>query len=188
VLRDRSVVYLATVESNGPVALNNRPGAKGQLHSTAMGKALHAEMPEDEAYALLNQRALPRLTPHSRTNVAQLMTELRTARARGYTVSEEENRRGFFSAGAVVRDATGRGIAVISGAVPITGLKEQERARIGRLVVEAAHNASRKLGAPNTARIYDLSAERPAKRSPRVKRKSPRRTASSTARRWRERR
>ncbi|HEU5017559.1 MAG TPA: IclR family transcriptional regulator [Pseudolabrys sp.] len=188
VLRDRSVVYLATVQSNGPVALNHRPGAQAHLHSTAMGKALLAEMPEDEAQALLTQRALPRLTPHSRTNPTQLMAELRSARARGYTTSEEENRAGFFSAGAVVRDATGRGIAVISGAVPITGLKEQDRARIGRLVVEAAHNASRKLGAPNTAQVYDLSAERPTTRLPRVKRKSSRRQASSAARRWHERR
>lgn len=180
VLRDRSVVYLATVQSNGPVAINHRPGAQAHLHSTAMGKALLAEMPEHEASALLSQRALPRLTVHTKANVAQLMTELRSARERGYTTSEEENRLGFFSAGAVVRDATGRVIAVISGAVPAAGLRDQDRIRIGRLVVEAAHNASRKLGAPNTARVYDLSAVRPSKRQPRVKRKPSRRLSSST--------
>src|SRR5215217_8084276 len=44
VLRDRSVVYLATVQSEGPIAITHRPGSQAHLHSTAMGKALLAEM------------------------------------------------------------------------------------------------------------------------------------------------
>jgi DNA-binding Lrp family transcriptional regulator len=48
VLRDRSVVYLATVQSVGPIAITHRPGLQAHLHSTAMGKALLAEMLDDE--------------------------------------------------------------------------------------------------------------------------------------------
>src|SRR6185437_7378231 len=92
------------------------------------------------------------------------MADLQLGRRRGYSVSDEENRIGFFSIGAMVRDASGLGIAVISGAVPTAGLKSQDRAKIARLVVEAAHNASRKLGAPNAAQIYNLSPERAPRR------------------------
>jgi DNA-binding IclR family transcriptional regulator len=161
VFRDRSIVYLATVQSNGPVAINHRPGAQTYLHSTAMGKALLAEMPENEVRAMLTQRPIPRLTPHTKISVPQLMAELQEARHLGYATSDEENRLGFFSAGAVVRDSNGNVIGVISGAVPSTGLKSQDRARIARLVVEAAHNASRKLGAPNTSRVFDITRARP---------------------------
>jgi DNA-binding IclR family transcriptional regulator len=169
VLRDRSVVYLATVQSNGPVAINHRPGAQAHLHSTAMGKALLAEMPEHEVRGLLGQRPLPRLTVHTRSSLTQLIAELEITRRQGYSVSDEENRLGFFSIGAVVRDASGSAIAVVSGAVPTAGLKHQDRARIARLVVDAAHNASRKLGAPvairstnhgKTARPIGYSAKR----------------------------
>ena len=164
VLRDKSVVYLATVQSNGPVAINHRPGAQTHLHSTAMGKALLAEMPEHEVRALLTQRPLLRLTTNTKVGVPQLMVELQTARRLGYSISDEENQLGFYSVGAVVRDASGLVVAVISGAVATTGLKSQDRATIVRLVVEAAHNASRKLGAPNAAQVYNLSLERAATR------------------------
>ena len=153
VMRDAAVVYLATVQSNGPVAINHRPGAQTHLHSTAMGKALLAEMPEEQVRALLTKSPLPRLTPRTKTAVSQLMLELETVRRQGYSVSEEENRLGFFSIGAIVRDAFGVAVAVVSGAVPTAGLRNQDKVRITRRVVQAAENASRRLGAPQMTRV-----------------------------------
>jgi DNA-binding IclR family transcriptional regulator len=152
VLRDRSVVYLATVQTEGPIAITHRPGSQTHLHSTAMGKALLAEMPDDEVRRLLGEDPLPRLTSRTKVSMPSLLSDLRNVRRAGYATSDEENRQGFFSAGVVVRDARGGAVAVISGAVPTTILKAQDRARICRLVVAAAQNASRKLGAANLAR------------------------------------
>lgn len=148
VLRDRSVVYLATVQSEGPVAITHRPGSQTHLHSTAMGKALLAEMPDNEVRTLLGEDPLPRLTARTKVSLPQLLSELQAIRRAGFARSDEENRQGFFSAGAIVRDARGLAVAVISGAVPTTNLKTQDRLRIGQKVLEAAKNASRKLGAP----------------------------------------
>jgi len=94
-----------------------------------MGKSLLAEMSDDEVRALLSRSPLPRLTPKTKISVSQLLAELETIRQQGYSVSEEENRLDFFSIGAVIRDATGAAVAVISGAVPTAGLKNQDRAR-----------------------------------------------------------
>jgi DNA-binding IclR family transcriptional regulator len=152
VMRDAAIVYLATVQSNGPVAINHRPGAQTHLHSTAMGKALLAELPEDQVRLLLAKSPLPRLTPKTKTAVAQLMLDLETVRRQGYSISEEENRLGFFSIGAVVRDSFGAAVAVISGAVPTIGLKGQDKVRIVRRVVQAAGGASMRLGAPGITR------------------------------------
>jgi DNA-binding IclR family transcriptional regulator len=149
VLRDRSVVYLATVQSEGPIAINHRPGSQTHLHSTAMGKALLAELNDVDIRALLGAAALPRLTPRTKVSLPQLMKEIETVRRAGYATSEEENRQGFFSAGAVVRDVSGAAIAVVSGAVPTAVLRTNDRAVIARQVVEAARKASRKLGAPS---------------------------------------
>ena len=64
VLREKSVVYLATVQSEGPVALTHRPGSQAYLHSTAMGKALLAEM-SDERCGLCSASARCRASPRT---------------------------------------------------------------------------------------------------------------------------
>jgi DNA-binding IclR family transcriptional regulator len=149
VRRDQSVIYLATVQSEGPVAVKHRPGSQTYLHSTAMGKALLAEMDDEDIRELLGTQPLPRLTPRTKVSLPQLLKEIETIRRVGYATSDEENRRGFFSAGAVVRDVSGAAIAVVSGAVPTSILKANDRQTVVRQVRQAAQNASRKLGAPD---------------------------------------
>lgn len=149
VLRDRSVVYLATVQSEGAIAITHRPGSQTHLHSTAMGKALLAEMSDEAIRALLGDQPLPKLTPKTKVSMPQLLKEIEIVRRTGYATSDEENRLGFFSAGAVVRDMTGAAVAVISGAVPTATLKPKDRSLVIEQVVQASHNASSRLGAPN---------------------------------------
>ncbi|MGP9812698.1 IclR family transcriptional regulator [Rhodopseudomonas sp. NSM] len=147
VLRDHAVVYLATVPSSGPIALNHRPGAQTYLHSTALGKAILAEYSDAEVKQLLSEAPLPKLTPQTKIQVPKLLAELQEVRRLGYAVNEEENRVGVYSAGAVVRNADNKAIGAISGGVPSAGLTDKERARVIQLVVDAAMSASRKLGA-----------------------------------------
>ena len=132
-----------------------------------MGKALLAEMQNDEIRVLLGTRPLPRLTPRTTVTLPQLIKEIETVRRLGYATSEEENRQGFFSAGAVVRDVSGAAIAVISGAVPTVTMKANDRSPTARQVIEAARNASRKLGAPagSLAHRSSMSGRRPATRA-----------------------
>jgi DNA-binding IclR family transcriptional regulator len=153
VLRDRSVVYLATVPSEGPIAINHRPGHQTHLHSTAMGKALLAEMTDEDVCSLLGEDPLPRITQSTKIELHQLLDDLREIRQMGFSYSTEENRQGFFSAGAVIRNAAGQAVGVISGAVPILGLQAEDKPKIGRRVLEAAQRASRKLGAPSNPAI-----------------------------------
>jgi DNA-binding IclR family transcriptional regulator len=148
VLRENTVVYLATVQSEGPVGVAHRPGSHTYLHSTAMGKALLAELDDSKIKSILTVRPLPRLTPKTKVSVTQLLKEIEMIRLTGVAVSEEENRYGFFSAGTVVRDFSGAAIAVISGSVPATLMRSDDRLKIAEHVYEAAQNASRKLGAP----------------------------------------
>jgi DNA-binding IclR family transcriptional regulator len=148
VLREEMVVYLATVQSEGPIAVSHRTGSQAHLHSTAMGKALLAEMDDAKIKKILSARPLPRLTSKTQISVPQLLKEIETIRRTGVAISEEENRYGFFSAGTVVRDFSGTAVAVISGAVPASLLRSNDRSKISEYVYEAAHNASLRLGAP----------------------------------------
>jgi IclR family acetate operon transcriptional repressor len=137
--------------------MTHRPGAQTHLHSTAMGKAMLAEMSDDEVCALLGRNPLPKLTAKTRVSLPQLVAELHDVRRLGYAINDEENREGFFSAGAVVRDSGGGAAAVLSGAVPTGGLDNRGRTKIINLVLKAAHSASRKLGAPGVSETFSAT-------------------------------
>jgi DNA-binding IclR family transcriptional regulator len=162
VLRDRAVVYLATVQSSGPIALTHRPGSQTYLHSTALGKAILAEMPDTQVRQLLEKASLPRLTNQTKISLPQLLAELKEVRELGYATNDEENRYGVYSAGAIVRDSENRAIGALSGGVPSLGLTKKERNRVIKLVIEAAKNASRRLGARIDDSIYLPRKELPA--------------------------
>jgi DNA-binding IclR family transcriptional regulator len=161
VLRDRAIVYLANVQSTGPITLTHRPGSQTYIHSTSLGKAIIAEMSDPQIRALLGNGPLPRLTNHTKTSVSQLLAEMRTVRAQGYALNEEENRIGVFSVGAVVRDASNRAVGALSGGVPSSIVNRKERARIIDLVVQAAQNASRRLGARIGEKEFSVNMSRP---------------------------
>jgi DNA-binding IclR family transcriptional regulator len=170
VLRDRAVVYLATVQSNGPIAFTHRPGSQTHLHSTALGKAILAEMPDAQVRLLLQEASLPRLTEQTKISVPLLLSELKQVRIQGYATNDEENRYGVYSAGAIVRDSQNRPIGALSGGVPSSGLTKNERNRVISLVVEAARNASRRLGAQvdNDITVPTSATSKPRKPVPKA--------------------
>jgi DNA-binding IclR family transcriptional regulator len=151
VLRDRSVVYLEAIQSSGPIAIISTPGSRALLHSTAFGKVLLAELPDDTAAALLGPEPFLRLTSKTKTTLAACMDDVREVRRTGYGISDEENLDNVFAAGAVVRDATGTAVAAVSGAVPRHQLDAAGVEKLCATVVGAAQRISRRLGAPSAA-------------------------------------
>lgn len=161
VLRDRAVVYLAAVQSSGPIAIRSAPGARAYLHSTAFGKALLAPMSDAEVAAILGEPPFPRLTAKTKATLEPLLADLREVRLRGFAVADEENFDNVFSFGAVIRDAAGEVVAAISGAVPRHPLRDDEIGRLCGLVSAAAQRISYRLGAagrPRPAPVPELQA------------------------------
>jgi DNA-binding IclR family transcriptional regulator len=146
VLRGRTVVYLLTCQSSGPIAIKTSVGAETHLHSTALGKALLACLPNEEAKRLLGREPYQRLTPATRLRFAALARDLDKARQAGIATCDEENLVGVYAVGAPVRDATGAAIGAISAALPRHDVGRIGLAELGRLVREAAERISRRLG------------------------------------------
>jgi DNA-binding IclR family transcriptional regulator len=109
-------------------------------------------MTDEEAKKVLGREPYARPTLHSRTRFSSLMQDVRDGRRLGYYVSDEENLIGVYAVGAPVRDASGRVIAAISGALPRHDATRARTAEAQRLIVEAAERISRRLGA-NGARM-----------------------------------
>ena len=147
VMRDGAMVYLEALQSTGPIAITSAPGSRGALHSTAFGKALLAELTDDEVRRMLGPEPYRALTAKTRTTFGSLQKELSEARRLGYAVSDQENLDAIYAVGAVIRDASGQAVAGISGAVPHSQLQSKDREKLRDIVTTAAERISRRLGA-----------------------------------------
>src|ERR1700753_693736 len=83
------VVYLETRESRHSQQLVSRVGRTLPAYATSLGKALLADLTEDELTDLLPP-VLPALTAHTLTSREALRDELADVRDRGYATEREE--------------------------------------------------------------------------------------------------
>jgi IclR family acetate operon transcriptional repressor len=139
-------VYVEKVDAPGFVKMNTWVGRRLQLHSTSVGKALAAFLPECEA--MLERRGLFRRTPQTITSITRLKRELAKVRELGFAVDEEENSLGVRCVGAPIFNSEGQ----IEAALGLSGTTYQfERGsvpKIAELVKAAARKISHQLGAP----------------------------------------
>jgi DNA-binding IclR family transcriptional regulator len=146
VRRDNRIIYLLSVQSSGPVTVRATVGARINAHSTALGKALIAELPAAEIKAIAGRAPYEQCTPHTITQWTALSADLERVRSAGYAASQEENISGIASYGAVVRDASGKVVAALS----VASLASEQRAAKSpsaiQLVLDAAHRCSTALG------------------------------------------
>jgi IclR family acetate operon transcriptional repressor len=143
-------VYAVKLEGDKPYRLASRVGMSLHLHSTSIGKAILAGLPEAAVVALAERTGLPRRTPATITDVPRLLAELAGIRARGWAEDHEENEVGVCAAGAAVVDHTGYVVGAVSAAALAYEVAAQSEREVGRQVVEAARLLSRALGAPST--------------------------------------
>jgi DNA-binding IclR family transcriptional regulator len=85
------VVMIATAESPQSVRMASKVGNRRCAHTTAIGKCLLAAMSDDRMQRLVQMKGLARLTPHSLTSEAALLTEIRRIRKQGYAIDNQEN-------------------------------------------------------------------------------------------------
>ncbi|HYZ97144.1 MAG TPA: IclR family transcriptional regulator [Acidimicrobiales bacterium] len=85
------VIYLDIVESPKSMRLAARPGDRDHVHSTALGKAITAHLPEDRVKAIVAGTGMPALTPNTITDEARFFDELTRVRKRGYALDNGEN-------------------------------------------------------------------------------------------------
>ncbi|MFF8771075.1 IclR family transcriptional regulator [Kitasatospora sp. NPDC015120] len=94
VLEGGEVVYVGQVQSRRSMRTFTEVGRRVQPHCTGVGKALLAQLPAEEARAVLGPGPLPALTPHTVTDPQELMRRLAGAREHGYVVDDQEQEIG----------------------------------------------------------------------------------------------
>jgi len=89
------VVYVAQVPSTRhTMRMFTEVGRRVFAHCTGVGKALLAELPDDEVRRLLTAAGMPATTTHTITDLDAMLEELAAVRERGYAVDDGEQELG----------------------------------------------------------------------------------------------
>ena len=85
------VVHSLVFESSQMMRLAARVGDRAPIHSTAMGKAMAAELPDERVLAMLNAVEMASFTETTITNPEAYLSALEVVRQQGYAVDDLEN-------------------------------------------------------------------------------------------------
>ena len=102
-LQGRSAMFLDGVESPQAVRAAQRTGFSLPAHCTAAGKALLAQLPDEEVAALYsNPEHFEKLTARSITTLPRLRRELAAVRERGWAANDGESEQGLRAIAAAI--------------------------------------------------------------------------------------
>ncbi len=137
------VVYLEKIGARDLRVPHSRLGGRGELHATALGKAILAFSPAPVVDAVL-ARPLRALTRATITDPDALRTELARVRRAGAAYDLAESFDGLFCVAAPVRDRRGIALAALS----VTGATVRAQAeRFAPAVIATARALERELAA-----------------------------------------
>jgi DNA-binding IclR family transcriptional regulator len=146
VMEDLGVVYLDKLESPSSIQLVSRVGQVMPLHTTALGKAILAALPDVERDARIARMDFAPRTDRTITSAAAFREEIEITRSRGYAIDDRENEPLGACVAAAIVGPSRRPV----GAISVSGPHYRIRGRfeeIGRVVRSTAEDVALELGA-----------------------------------------
>ncbi|MCX5192724.1 IclR family transcriptional regulator [Streptomyces sp. NBC_00249] len=137
-----TITYIRKLESDQPFRTASRTGMRMPLHSTAIGKAVLAQLPPGEVQELIAATGLPRRTPGTLTTPQALAAELEAVRARGFALDDEENEPTIRCLGAAVPGPGGRPAGGVSVTTVTFLVSREEIESYAPALLEAARALS----------------------------------------------
>ncbi len=112
------VVFMSQVESHNPIRAFFRPGTRGPLHASGIGKALLAEMDREDVEKMLRRNGLAEFTARTLTAPDRLFADLTETRRRGWAYDDEERYLGMRCIAAPIFNTYGEAVAGVSVSGP----------------------------------------------------------------------
>lgn len=132
------VVFIGQVETQNPVRALFPSGTRTAMHASGTGKAILAELPEDQVRQLLAKTGLRRFNTNTHTTPEKLFEDLEVTRKRGYSLDCEERYDGMSCIGAAIFDELGDPCAGVSISGPSIRFDDSRIAEFGTAVKNAA--------------------------------------------------
>jgi IclR family acetate operon transcriptional repressor len=136
VLEGDAVVYVAHVPSSHSMRMFTEVGRRAPAHCTGVGKALLAQLRDDEVLALLRRTGMPAQTAHTLTEPDALVRELHEVREQGWAVDDAEQEVGVRCVAVPLPGAPALAAVSVSG--PSDRITTERVASIGPVLQSAA--------------------------------------------------
>jgi DNA-binding IclR family transcriptional regulator len=132
-------VYVHIASGEQAICLDTRVGTRQYLHTSALGKAILAHMPEELFEAVIDRHGLPAQTPNTVTEKELLEEELDEIRKRGVAFDGEERAEGIRCVAAPITDNQNQLVGAVSVSAPSARMKHDRfRNKIPELVRDTA--------------------------------------------------
>lgn len=148
---DGDIVFISQIETQNPIRAYFRPGTRGLMHASGVGKALLANMTRGEVEKLLQKKGLPEITVKTLTSTAALFADLAETRKRGWSFDNEEGNSGMRCVAATIHNAFGEAIAGVSVSGPTVRFPDNIVAEYGPKVRRAADEITAMIGGARPA-------------------------------------
>lgn len=148
VLSENEVVYIDMLEPGRPLRANARIGHRHPAHSTSLGKAMMAFLPDADALALSTD--LPQRTINTLTDADKLRRQVDDVRRRGYAIEVGENEDGLMCIGVPILDATGYPVAAMSLSAPERRMKPE----LTMVAADALKGAAKRISTHLSAQLH----------------------------------
>ncbi|MFQ5923537.1 MAG: IclR family transcriptional regulator [Anaerolineales bacterium] len=146
-------IYVDAIAGPSAIRANTWPGKRLPIHRTALGKALVAELPDDQLEAIVKETGLKRNTPNTHTKLRDLKLDLQRIRKQGYAVDDEEDEIGMRCVGVPIRDYRGLAPAAISVTGLVRRLPMVRIPKLAKTMMTTANQISEQLGHRETAKV-----------------------------------
>lgn len=140
------VVFISQVETHEAIRAFFRPGRRGAIHASGIGKALLAAMPDERVRALIKAKGLKGFTGNTHTDVDSLLADLAEIRARGWSLDNEEATLGMRCIASVIYNEYGEAIAGVSISGPTVRITDERLGELGDLVKRASLDITAAIG------------------------------------------
>lgn len=146
IAEDGEVVFVSQIETHEPIRAFFRPGTRGYMHASGIGKALLAEYSRKDVERVLHKHGLPGFTENTITTAARLFEELSAVKSRGWAIDDEERTLGMRCLAAPIFNEFGEAIAGVSISGPGIRLPDERLGELGPEIKRAANRITAEIG------------------------------------------
>ena len=134
------------------IRMVSRVGSRIPLYCSGVGKALLAELSDEEIRAVWEASRIRRLTPYTITSLDELMERVGEVRKNGFAVDDEENEEGVRCIAVSIRDYHKEPVYALSISAPVGRMTGERMKELERDVLEFKKELAKNLGFRGTGR------------------------------------
>ncbi|MCF3640257.1 IclR family transcriptional regulator [Rhizobium sp. TRM95111] len=140
------VVFISQIESHAPMRAFFRPGRRGPIHASGIGKAILSTWADDRIRDLVLHSTLTPFTARTCGSPGALIADIAAIRTRGWSIDDEEHTVGMRCIAAPIFNEYGEAIAGVSVSGPSVRMTDDRLALVGPHVLETATRLTAALG------------------------------------------